>query len=121
MCFEFTGRMRRSFFNGTVPEELVRHSGGRRTGSGGTTFSGMHLIDVGFRTGIDLSLQHLPTGEQYVYLPDAERARERVVASGRVRTPAAPTRPMQSGGRVGPRRGHGAPRHARRRTGGSGR
>jgi hypothetical protein len=46
----------------------------------------MHLIDVGFRTGIDLSLQHLPTGEQYVYLPDAEcaleRAREQVVTSG---------------------------------------
>ena len=55
----------------------------------GNDFSGMDLIDVGFRTGIDLSLQRLPTGAQYVYLADAERAlqraREQVVASGRVR------------------------------------
>jgi hypothetical protein len=49
----------------------------------------MDLIDVDFRTGIDLSLQRVPTGEQYVCLTDAgrslQRAREQVVASGRVR------------------------------------
>jgi hypothetical protein len=95
-CFEtelvdcvFTGRMRRSFFNGTVREELVEALGRTSNEFRGNDFSGMDLIDVGFRTGIDLSLQRLPTGEQYVYLADAERAlqraRERVIASGRVR------------------------------------
>ena len=95
MCFEtelvdcvFTGRMRRSFFNGTVREELVEAL--RRTSNEfrGNDFSEMELIGVDFRTGIDLSLQRLPTGEQYVYLADAEpaleRAREQVIASGRV-------------------------------------
>jgi hypothetical protein len=96
MCFEtelvdcvFTGRMRRSFFNGTVREESVEALGRTTNVFRGNDFSGMDLIDVGFRTGIDLSLQRLPTGEQYVYLADAERAleraREQVVASGRVR------------------------------------
>jgi hypothetical protein len=28
-------------------------------------------VDVAFRTGIDLSLQRLPTGPEYLYLPDA--------------------------------------------------
>jgi hypothetical protein len=85
---ELTGRMRRSFFNGTVREELVEALGRRSNEFRGNDFSGMDLLDVGFRTGIDLSLQRLPTGEQYVYLPEAERtlerAREQVIASGRV-------------------------------------
>jgi len=96
MCFEtelvdclFTGRMRRSFFNGTVREELVEALGRTSNEFRGNDFSGMDLVDVDFRTGIDLSMQRLPTGEQYVYLPDAERAlqraREQVLASGRVR------------------------------------
>ena len=96
MCFEtelvdcvFAGRIRRSFFNGTVREELVEALGRTSNEFRGNDFSGMDLLDVGFRTGIDLSLQRLPTGEQYVYLPDAEpalqRAREQVIASGRVR------------------------------------
>ncbi len=96
MCFEtelvdcvLTGRMRRSFFNGTVREEFVEALGRTSNEFRGNDFSGMDLIDVGFRTSIDLSLQRLPTGEQYVYLADAERAleraREQVVASGRVR------------------------------------
>ena len=33
-------------------------------------FSGMDLIDVGFRGGIDLTQQRLPSGPEYVYLPD---------------------------------------------------
>jgi len=96
MCFEtelvdcvFTGRMRRSFFNGTVREELVEALGRTSNEFQGNDFSGIDLIDVDFRTSIDLSLQRLPTSDQYVYLPDAERslqrAREQIVASGRVR------------------------------------
>lgn len=33
----------------------------------GNDFSGAELIDVGFRLGIDLRLQTLPTGERYIY------------------------------------------------------
>lgn len=61
MCFEtelvdclFTGRMRRSFFNGTVPEEFVEALGRTSNEFRGNDFSGMDLLDVGFRTGIDL-------------------------------------------------------------------
>jgi hypothetical protein len=96
MCFEtelvdclFAGRMRRSFFNGSVREEFVAALGRTANEFTGNDFSGMDLIDVGFRTGIDLGRQRLPAGEQYLYLADAERAleraREQVVASGQVR------------------------------------
>jgi hypothetical protein len=52
-------------------------------------FSGTELIDIGFRGGVDLTRQVLPSGPEYVYLPDAARAlaavRTRVeeVAQGR--------------------------------------
>jgi hypothetical protein len=72
-----------------VREESVEALGRTSNEFRSNDFSGMDLLDVGFRTGIDLSLQRLPTGEQYVYLADAEpalqRAREQVIASGRVR------------------------------------
>lgn len=44
----------------------------------GNDFSGAELIDVSFR-GIDLSQQRLPTGDGYVYLPDAGAAIERAL------------------------------------------
>ena len=54
MCFEtelvdclFTGRMRRSFFNGTVPEEFVEALGRTSNEFRGNDFSGMDLLDVG--------------------------------------------------------------------------
>lgn len=31
-------------------------------------------MDVAFRTGIDLTKQRLPAGDEYVYLEDAESA-----------------------------------------------
>ncbi len=34
----------------------------------------MALVDVSFRTGIDLSKQRLPSGADYLYLPNAESA-----------------------------------------------
>lgn len=45
----------------------------------GNDFSGAELIDVSFR-GIDLSRRRLPTGDGYLYLPDAEAATERALA-----------------------------------------
>jgi hypothetical protein len=40
----------------------------------GNDFSGATLHDVAFRGGIDLSAQRLPTGPDYLYLPDAASA-----------------------------------------------
>lgn len=44
----------------------------------GNDFSGAGLIGVSFR-GIDLAEQRLPTGEDYLYLPDAEAAINRAL------------------------------------------
>ncbi|GAA4440394.1 hypothetical protein [Phytohabitans houttuyneae] len=43
-------------------------------------FSGADLVDVYFRYGIDLSQQRLPTGEDYLYLPDGQAAIDRALA-----------------------------------------
>lgn len=70
----FTGRLQTCIFNGTVPEEDRSWVGRQRNQFRGNDFSGAELIDVAFRTGIDLSQQHLPTGPDYLYIPDAEAA-----------------------------------------------
>lgn len=80
----FSGRLRGAIFNGTVPEEDRAAAAGRRRNEfRGNDFSGMELIDVAFRTGIDLTQQRLPTSPEYLYLPDArlavEHARSAVV------------------------------------------
>jgi hypothetical protein len=79
----FTGRMRHSFFNGTVPEDQRVFVGRERNEFRGNDFSGMKLEDVSFRTGIDLTQQRLPSGPEYLYLPVAavavQRARAEVV------------------------------------------
>jgi uncharacterized protein YjbI with pentapeptide repeats len=79
----FSGRLRRSVFNGTVSEERRSRAGRDRNEFRGNDFSAMDLVDVGFRTGIDLSLQRLPSGDPYLYLTDAsaavQRAREAVI------------------------------------------
>jgi hypothetical protein len=79
----FTGRLRRAVFNGTVLEDDRSIVGRERNEFRGNDFSGTDLIDVAFRTGIDLSLQRLPSGPQYLYVPDAptavQRARAEVV------------------------------------------
>jgi hypothetical protein len=70
----FSGRLRKAIFNGRVPEEkrpLLRRDHNEFHGN---DFSAMELIEVGFRTGIDLTQQRLPSGPTYVYLPDATAA-----------------------------------------------
>jgi hypothetical protein len=78
----FSGRLRKAVFNGVVPPEDRAAAGRNRNEFRGNDFSGMDLVDVGFRTGIDLTLQRLPSGPPYLYLPDAvaavRRAREGV-------------------------------------------
>jgi hypothetical protein len=70
----FTGRIRKAVFNGTVPEVDREVVGREKNEFHGNDFSGCDLVDVGFRTGIDLSRQLLPTGPEYLYLPDAQSA-----------------------------------------------
>jgi hypothetical protein len=70
----FSGRLRRAFFNGTVPEEHRALLGRSRNEFRGNDFSAMDLVAVAFRTGIDLAQQRLPSGPEYLYLPDAARA-----------------------------------------------
>lgn len=76
----FSGRLRGGIFSGAVREDdqsIVRR---RMNEFHGNDFSGMSLEDVGFRNGIDLSQQKLPSGPGYLYLPDAELAVRRARA-----------------------------------------
>jgi hypothetical protein len=75
----FTGKLRRAIFNGSVPEDKRALLGRDRNEFHGNDFSKMELIDVGFRTGIDLSRQRLPLGPAYLYLKDAAAVAERVL------------------------------------------
>ena len=70
----FSGRLRKAFFNGTVPEHDREVARRKHNEFWGNDFSAMDLIDVAFRTGIDLGRQHLPSGDGYVYLADARAA-----------------------------------------------
>lgn len=70
----FSGRMKRCIFNGTPMEEQRTFLGRERNEFHGNDFSGADLVDVAFRTGIDLTKQRLPSGPQYLYLPDAPAA-----------------------------------------------
>ncbi|HEX3828278.1 MAG TPA: hypothetical protein VHV82_13510 [Sporichthyaceae bacterium] len=58
----FSGRLRKVLFNGTVPPEkqdTARRAANRFEDN---DFSRADLLDVGFRTGIDLTRQRLPVG-----------------------------------------------------------
>ena len=71
---KFSGRLETAVFNGTVPEDERRLIGRASNEFHGNDFSAMDLIDVAFRTGIDLTKQILPLGEDYLYLPQAAPA-----------------------------------------------
>jgi hypothetical protein len=47
----------------------------------GNDFSQATLIDVNFRFGVDLTLQKLPSGPDYIYVPDAAAALPRAQAT----------------------------------------
>ena len=57
----FTGRLDTAIFNGTVPEDKRGIIGRASNEFHGNDFSAMNLIDVAFRTGIDLTKQVLPS------------------------------------------------------------
>jgi uncharacterized protein YjbI with pentapeptide repeats len=76
----FTGRLRKAIFSGTVPQQFRADVGRECNEYRGNDFSGMDLIDVTFRAGIDLTKQHLPSGPQYLYLPNAHEIVDRARA-----------------------------------------
>jgi len=70
----FAGHLRTAVFNGSVPVDK-RSVAGRSTNAFiGNNFIHLELIDVAFRTGIDLNKQLLPSGPDYLMLYDAPRA-----------------------------------------------
>jgi hypothetical protein len=71
---QFSGRLDSAIFNGTVPEDLRAIIGRARNEFHGNDFSAMDFIDVVFRTGIDLTKQILPSGEDCLYLPHGAAA-----------------------------------------------
>jgi len=77
----FSGKIRKAVFNGCVPPEKRSVAGRAVNQFEGNDFSRARLLDVAFRTGIDLSKQRLPPGPEYIYLADAPSAvrRARVV------------------------------------------
>jgi hypothetical protein len=70
----FSGRLKRGVFFGAVPPEKQVFLRRDRNEFRGNDFAAMELIDVMFRLGVDLSQQRLPSGSQYLYLPNAARA-----------------------------------------------
>jgi hypothetical protein len=70
----FSGQLHKAVFNGRVPPEK-RDIAGRSTNQfEGNDFSRAKLLAVAFRTGIDLSMQRLPSGPEYTHLVDAPSA-----------------------------------------------
>ncbi|MCW6005679.1 hypothetical protein K1W54_13985 [Micromonospora sp. CPCC 205371] len=80
----FSGRLKKVVFYGRLGGIYTMESGQRLNEFRGNDFSGADLAQVEFRWGIDLSRQVLPTGSDYVYLPDsaATLARLRLVVDG---------------------------------------
>lgn len=77
----FSGRLKKVVFNGAVPSEKQEVAGRQANQFEGNDFSRAKLVDVGFRTGIDLTRQRLPAGDEYTYLDQAESAVRRARAA----------------------------------------
>ncbi|MBM7518657.1 hypothetical protein [Nocardioides nitrophenolicus] len=70
----FSGRLAKAVFNGAVPADKQAIAGRRINEFEGNDFARAKLVDVSFRTGIDLTRQRLPIGDEYVYIDDAAAA-----------------------------------------------
>ena len=77
----FSGRLQKVIFNGTVPKNDQQVIKRQKNEFVGNDFSRAKLVDVGFRTGIDLTKQRLPESSEYVYLDDAASAVQRAHAA----------------------------------------
>ncbi len=70
----FSGRLKKVVFNGSVPQDKQEVARRHVNQFEGNDFSRARLLDVSFRTGIDLTKQKLPTGNEYILLEDAQVA-----------------------------------------------
>jgi hypothetical protein len=79
----FTGRIRKAIFS-AKPTATTRNLGRDRNEYRGNDFSGVRLEDTAFRGGVDLDLQRLPEGPEYLIVRNAgevlERAAEYIAA-----------------------------------------
>lgn len=66
-----SGEIVGGYFNGALPPDMPPRLGRPRNRFEGNDFSHAKLIDVGFRTGIDLTKQIMPVGPDYVLIHDA--------------------------------------------------
>jgi uncharacterized protein YjbI with pentapeptide repeats len=73
----FTGQLKGVVFNGRPLPGQRGILGLKRNEFHGNDFSGAELVDVDFRTGIDLGKQVLPSGPDYLYLADAKSSLQR--------------------------------------------
>jgi uncharacterized protein YjbI with pentapeptide repeats len=73
----FSGRIQKAVFHGRVRPEDRDITGRTVNQFEGNDFSRATLVDVSFRTGIDLARQRLPVGPDYVHLQDARTAIQR--------------------------------------------
>jgi hypothetical protein len=64
----FSGTIKTAIFNGTVDPRLQKDFGKIRNDFEGNDFSQAKMVDVAFRTGIDLRRQILPGGPGYCYV-----------------------------------------------------
>ncbi|MBP2328479.1 hypothetical protein JOF56_008864 [Kibdelosporangium banguiense] len=74
----FTGRIRKAIFSAR-PTATTRNLGRDRNEYRGNDFSGARLEDTSFRGGIDLDLQRLPEGSEYLIVRNAGDVLERAV------------------------------------------
>jgi len=81
-CF-FSGLIKEGLFNGTPRRDTVTPRLSRTQNEfHGNDFSNAELIDIGFRSGIDLSLQRLPKGDDYIYVEDGRRFLQNLPSTG---------------------------------------
>ena len=73
----FSGRLRKAIFNGAVRDDMQHAARRTHNEFRGNDFSEIRLEDVAFRTGVALTQQKLPTGPEYLYLPNAEATIQR--------------------------------------------
>jgi hypothetical protein len=76
----FTGRLRKAIFSGTVPAQFRADVKRDRNEFYGNDFSGMDLVDVTFRAGIDLVRQRLPSGPDFLYLKNPRQIIDKAMA-----------------------------------------
>ena len=69
----FSGKLKGALFFGNLVGIDAEHATRTHNEIRGNDFSALKMINCDFRQGVDLRLQKLPTGDDYLYLRDAER------------------------------------------------